>query len=102
MDDITKINNNANLSRYLDRIQDTPYKPAHKKMLTDLINYAVDHDWTLRTLADAKTYLDLADGIMGPGWATAKTFRFGASGLYGVLADIIAGTAPAERTDGAY
>lgn len=44
MDDITKINNNANLSRYLDRIQDTPYKPAHKKMLTDLINYAVDHD----------------------------------------------------------
>ena len=52
MDDITKINNNANLSRYLDRIQDTPYKPAHKKMLTDLINYAVDHDWTLRTLAD--------------------------------------------------
>ena len=56
----------------------------------------------LRTLADAKTYLDLADEIMGPGWATAKTFRFGASGLYGVLADIIAGTAPAERTDGAY
>jgi deoxyribose-phosphate aldolase len=56
----------------------------------------------LRTLADARTYLDLADEIMGPGWATAKTFRFGASGLYGVLADIIAGTVPAERTDGAY
>lgn len=56
----------------------------------------------LRTLADARTYLDLADEIMGPGWATAKTFRFGASGLYGVLADIIAGTTPPERTDGAY
>lgn len=56
----------------------------------------------LRTLADAKAYLDLADEIMGPGWATAKTFRFGASGLYGVLADIVAGTTPAERTDGAY
>lgn len=56
----------------------------------------------LRTLADAKTYLDLADEIMGPGWATPKTFRFGASGLYGVLADIIAGTTPPERTDGAY
>ena len=56
----------------------------------------------LRTLADAGTYLDLADEIMGPAWATAKTFRFGASGLYGVLADIIAGTAPPERTDGAY
>lgn len=56
----------------------------------------------LRTLADAKSYLDLADELMGSDWATAKTFRFGASGLYGVLADIIAGTAPAERTDGAY
>jgi deoxyribose-phosphate aldolase len=56
----------------------------------------------LRTLADAKTYLDLADEIIGPGWATAKTFRFGASGLYGVLADIIAGTTPPERIDGAY
>ncbi|MGE7471735.1 deoxyribose-phosphate aldolase [Bosea sp. NPDC003192] len=56
----------------------------------------------LRTLADAKSYLDLADEIMGPDWATAKTFRFGASGLYGVLADIIAGTTPPERTDGAY
>jgi len=56
----------------------------------------------LRTLADAKSYLDLADGIMGPSWVTARTFRFGASGLYGVLADIIAGTTPPERTDGAY
>ncbi|HEV7325277.1 MAG TPA: deoxyribose-phosphate aldolase [Bosea sp. (in: a-proteobacteria)] len=56
----------------------------------------------LRTLGDAKSYLDLADEIMGPGWATPKTFRFGASGLYGVLADIIAGTTPPERTDGAY
>ena len=50
----------------------------------------------------AEQFPDLADEVMGPGWATAKTFRFGASGLYGVLADIIAGTAPAERTDGAY
>ncbi|AZO79742.1 MULTISPECIES: deoxyribose-phosphate aldolase [unclassified Bosea (in: a-proteobacteria)] len=56
----------------------------------------------LRTLADARAYLDLADEIMEPGWATPKTFRFGASGLYGVLADIIAGTTPPERTDGAY
>lgn len=56
----------------------------------------------LRTLADARTYLDLADEIMGSDWATAKTFRLGASGLYGVLADIIAATVAAERTDGAY
>ena len=52
MDDITKINNDADLSRYLDRIPETPYKQGHKKMLTDLINYAVEHQWTLRTLAD--------------------------------------------------
>ena len=33
----------------------------------------------IRTLADAATYLELADRIMGPGWATPDTFRFGAS-----------------------
>ena len=54
------------------------------------------------TTNQARGTLDLAAEIMGPDWATSKTFRFGASGLYGVLADIIAGTAPAERTDGAY
>ena len=52
MDDITKINNDADLSRYLDRIPETPYKQGHKKMLTDLINYAGEHQWTLRTLSD--------------------------------------------------
>jgi deoxyribose-phosphate aldolase len=56
----------------------------------------------LRRLEDAGTYLDLADGIMGPGWVRPETFRFGASGLHGVLVDIIAGTAPGERADGAY
>lgn len=56
----------------------------------------------LRTLADARTYLDLADTLMGPDWATPQTFRLGASGLYAVLADIIAGTVPGERADGAY
>lgn len=56
----------------------------------------------LRTLADAQTYLDLADAVMGPGWATPQTFRFGASGLHAVLADVVAGTIAAERTDGAY
>lgn len=35
----------------------------------------------IRTLADAMIYLDLADDIMGPTWATPSTFRFGASGL---------------------
>ncbi len=39
----------------------------------------------IRTLADARAYLDLADRRMGPDWATSTTFRFGASGLLDVL-----------------
>jgi len=39
----------------------------------------------IRTLADARAYLDLADQKMGPDWATPDTFRFGASGLIDVL-----------------
>lgn len=41
------------------------------------------------TLDTAAAYLELADGVMGSGWATAETFRFGASGLLGaVLAEL--------------
>lgn len=47
----------------------------------------------IRTLADAASYLDLADEIMGPHWARPDTFRFGASGLHQVLVDAIAGEA---------
>lgn len=39
----------------------------------------------IRTPEDAKTYLSLADAIMGPGWASPATFRFGASGLLDAL-----------------
>lgn len=39
----------------------------------------------IRTAADARAYLDLADRIMGPDWASPKTFRFGASGLLDAL-----------------
>jgi deoxyribose-phosphate aldolase len=39
----------------------------------------------IRTLADARAYLDLADQRLGADWATAGTFRFGASGLLDVL-----------------
>ncbi|OIQ49997.1 Deoxyribose-phosphate aldolase [Pseudodesulfovibrio hydrargyri] len=35
----------------------------------------------LRSVADAAGYLYLADQIMGQGWATPQTLRFGASGL---------------------
>lgn len=45
----------------------------------------------VRTLAEAGLYLDLADRIMGPGWASPATFRIGASGLYDVLAAAITG-----------
>lgn len=41
----------------------------------------------LRTLADAATYLDLADKFMGPGWVSPRTFRLGASSLFSVLRD---------------
>ncbi|WP_407048574.1 deoxyribose-phosphate aldolase [Methyloraptor flagellatus] len=41
----------------------------------------------IRTAADAAVYLDLADRILGPDWASARTFRFGASGL---LDDLLA------------
>jgi deoxyribose-phosphate aldolase len=55
----------------------------------------------MRTLADAKIYLDLADRIMGPGWATPQTFRLGASSLYDALIAIIEGRAVATPV-GAY
>lgn len=46
----------------------------------------------IRDLAAAAVYLDLADRIMGPGWAAPETFRFGASGLLdALLADLGAG-----------
>ena len=44
----------------------------------------------IRTLADAAAYLDLADEIMGPDWATPATFRFGASALLDALEAAIA------------
>ncbi|MEE1655633.1 deoxyribose-phosphate aldolase [Microvirga sp. CF3062] len=39
----------------------------------------------IRTVADAKIYLDLAERIMGQGWATPRTFRIGASSVYDAL-----------------
>lgn len=40
----------------------------------------------IRTVAEAAQYLALADEVMGSGWATPATFRFGASSL---LADVL-------------
>ena len=45
----------------------------------------------IRTLDDAQAYLDLADSVMGPRWATPATFRFGASGLHDALVAVLEG-----------
>jgi deoxyribose-phosphate aldolase len=39
----------------------------------------------IRTAEAAAAYLELADALFGPGWATPRTFRFGASSLLGDL-----------------
>jgi deoxyribose-phosphate aldolase len=39
----------------------------------------------VRTLNDARTYIELADAAMGEGWAKPETFRIGASGLLSAL-----------------
>lgn len=45
----------------------------------------------IRTLDEAAAYLAQADEVMGPGWATPATFRFGASGLLTALEAAIEG-----------
>lgn len=55
----------------------------------------------IRTVADAKVYLDLADRIMGQGWATPQTFRIGASSVYDTLIAAIEERA-GQATTGAY
>ena len=56
----------------------------------------------IRSLADAKAYLALADATMGAGWATPARFRFGASGLYDALVAAIAGSATDTPSRGSY
>lgn len=45
----------------------------------------------VRTVGDAAEYLTLAASILGEGWATPKTFRFGASGLLGDILAVLGG-----------
>lgn len=49
----------------------------------------------IRTVEDAGRYLDLADRIMGTGWAGPRTFRIGASSVYEALIAAIEGRASA-------
>jgi deoxyribose-phosphate aldolase len=47
----------------------------------------------IRTFDEALAYVDLADSVMGQGWATPATFRFGASGLLdSLLAEVDGGS----------
>lgn len=48
----------------------------------------------IRTVNEAAAYFSLADEIMGEGWATPETFRFGASGLLGDIEAVLSGKAP--------
>lgn len=67
--------------------------PGAARVLLDLCREAADQGRTvgfkasggIRDLDAVATYLDLADSICGPRWATPATFRFGASGLLDVL-----------------
>lgn len=45
----------------------------------------------IRTVDDARAYLELTDSVMGPRWITPATFRFGASGLLDALVAAIEG-----------
>lgn len=46
----------------------------------------------IRTVEDAGKYLALADDIMGAGWVSPATFRFGASGLLDDIQAVLGGT----------
>ncbi len=48
----------------------------------------------IRGFDDAMAYLHLADEVMGEGWATPATFRYGASGVLDALLAELDGTAP--------
>lgn len=56
----------------------------------------------VRTLDDARTYLGLADTAMGSEWATAETFRFGASGLLNALEAVLGSATAASDERGGY
>jgi deoxyribose-phosphate aldolase len=43
----------------------------------------------IATLEDAARYIDLADQIMGPDWATPARMRLGASRLLDALLDVV-------------
>jgi deoxyribose-phosphate aldolase len=56
----------------------------------------------IRTARDAASYLHLADAIMGPDWASPRTFRFGASSLLDDLLRVAGREEDGGGTGGSY
>lgn len=54
----------------------------------------------IKTTEDCGAYLELADRILGPEWASPKTFRFGASSVLGDLLAALEGTASQDAAEG--
>ncbi|MEL7463697.1 MAG: deoxyribose-phosphate aldolase [Pseudomonadota bacterium] len=54
----------------------------------------------VKTTQDAANYLELCEEIMGPGWATPETFRFGASGVLDALIATLSGEEERAAGDG--
>jgi deoxyribose-phosphate aldolase len=54
----------------------------------------------IRTVDDAARYLALADEVMGDGWTSRDTFRFGASGLLDAVEATLAGASSVGEIDG--
>lgn len=54
----------------------------------------------VRRTAQAAAYLAIADNLMGDGWATANSFRFGASGLLDDLLKHLSDGPAGQLTDG--
>ncbi len=50
----------------------------------------------IRTFDEAMAYIDLADTVMGEGWSSPATFRFGASGLLDSLLAVIDGNSDVQ------
>ena len=56
----------------------------------------------IRIFEDAAAYLAQADAVMGAGWVSPRTFRFGASGLLTALIAVLHDTAPTDTTESSY
>ena len=56
----------------------------------------------IRDTAGAAGYLQLANVLLGPGWATPATFRFGASGLLDALLADLSQDTTGQKPSGGY